>query len=71
MMTRDELIDTIIELSVELRKAKIPRGNCPYAYYTDIKQEGDCENCSQCKYDFFKKYRENLEAHFANERGEG
>lgn len=69
MMTRDELIDTIIELSVELRRAKIPNGNCPYAYYYDIKNENDCENCSQCKHDFYEKYKEMLEQKFAKERG--
>ena len=67
-MTRNELVDTIIDLAVELRKAKIPNGNCPYAYYTDVKQDGDCENCTECKYRFFEKYREQLEQKFAKER---
>ena len=67
MLTRNELIDTIIELSVALRKAKIPQGHCPYAYYNDIKND-KCENCSECKYDFFEKYRQTLEEHYKTER---
>lgn len=55
MATIEELKEIIIELKVDLAKAKVPNGHCPYAYYPNIKQEGDCDDCNKCQRDFFSK----------------
>ena len=57
MATVEELKEMIIELKVDLAKAQIPQGHCPYAYYPGI--EGGCVadiDCGRCKREFFEKY---------------
>lgn len=56
MATVEELKEMIVELKVDLAKASVPNGHCPYAYYPGIKQDGDCDDCNKCKREFFEKY---------------
>ena len=56
MVSVKELKEMIIDLRMDLVKANIPYGNCPYAYYSTSKQK-DRENCndiscSECKRKF-------------------
>ena len=62
MATVEELKEMIVELKVDLAKANIPYGNCPYAYYPGV--EGGCVAdiaCSQCKQEFWQRYRVKVE----------
>ncbi len=54
MATIEQLKERIIELKVEVARATVPQGHCPYAYYTCIPKEENCDNCAECK--FFEKY---------------
>lgn len=56
MATIEQLKEIIVELRLELMRAKIPQGHCPYAYYHGVEQEGDCDDCDECKRKFFEKY---------------
>ena len=63
MATVKELKEIIIELKMDLVKANIPYGNCPYAYYPGI--EGECSadiSCTKCKQEFFEKYENKIRA---------
>lgn len=56
MASVEELKKMIIDLRMDLVRANIPRGNCPYAYYSTSKQK-DRENCddiscSECERKF-------------------
>lgn len=55
-----ELKEIIIKLKVELAKAMVPYGNCPYAYFPGI--NGECEDvdCNICKQNFWDKYKEQV-----------
>jgi hypothetical protein len=62
MATVEELKEIIIELKVDLAKARVPYGNCPYAYYPGI--NGECRedgDCSVCKQEFWQRYRAEVE----------
>lgn len=55
MASVNELKEMIIDLRMNLVRANIPSGNCPYAYYrTTTEREGDCEDCDKCSAQFFK-----------------
>lgn len=56
MATIEQLKEIIVELRLELIRANIPQGHCPYAYYYGVEQEGDCDDCNECKRKFFEKY---------------
>lgn len=60
MATVEELKEIIIDLKLSLAKANIPQGHCPYAYYSNIEQEGDCDDCNKCKRQFFEKYEDKV-----------
>ena len=62
MATVEELKEMIIELNVDLAKAHIPYGHCPYAYYSGVEQDGDCDDCDKCKREFFEKYENIIRA---------
>ena len=62
MKTVKELKDIIIDLKVDLAKARVPYDNCPYAYYPGI--NGECRedgDCSVCKQEFWQRYRAEVE----------
>lgn len=56
MATVEELKEIIVELKVDLAKASVPNGHCPYAYYPGMKHDSDCDDCNKCKREFFQKY---------------
>jgi hypothetical protein len=56
MATIEQLKEIIIELKVDAARARVPYGHCPYAYYTCIENEEDCDDCNKCMRNFFEKY---------------
>lgn len=56
-----ELKEMIVDLRVELLQARIPNGNCPYAYYS-MEKDTDCNeiSCDECQSNFFEKYAEEV-----------
>lgn len=59
MATIEQLKEIIIELKVDVARARVPYGHCPYAYFTCVETEeecGDCD-CTECKCKFFEKYK--------------
>ena len=62
MATAEELKEIIIGLKVDLAKANVPYGHCPYVYYPSIKQDGECDDCNKCKREFFEKYESTVRA---------
>lgn len=57
-----ELKEMIIDLRMNLVKANIPSGNCPYAYYSIENPAGDCGSvsCNECKSIFLDKMRSEI-----------
>lgn len=70
MYSREELVERIIDLRVDLIDASIPAGNCPYAYYTkvprDLNECGDID-CSYCRHKFLKAAREQIKKEWMEE----
>lgn len=64
MASEKELKKMIVELRMDLVKANIPYGNCPYAYYSTSKQKDreNCDNisCNECKSNFLNDIREDI-----------
>lgn len=60
MVTIQELKEIIVNLKIDLMKANIPNGHCPYAYYYSVEQESDCDDCDKCKREFFEKYENKI-----------
>lgn len=46
-----ELKEIIVDLKMELIEANIPRGHCPYSYYSPIEgRKIDCSiDCNDCR----------------------
>ncbi len=57
------LKEIIVDTKMNLVKAVIPDGHCPYAYYTleDDDDDRDCTNCTVCRKNFFEKIRKKIE----------
>lgn len=57
-----ELKEMIVNLKVQLVRANIPRGHCPYAYYsTSKKKERSCDiDCDQCQNEFLKDIEKDI-----------
>ena len=62
-----ELKEIIIELEMDLIKANIPQGHCPYAYFTinnKNKKDIDCNaydwDCDKCNNDFYVEYEKEI-----------
>lgn len=58
----DELKQMIVNLRLDLVKAKIPKGHCPYAYYHIEKSRDNCEDCTECNAEFFAAMKKKIEA---------
>ena len=58
----EDRIEQLIELAMIYRRSQLPDGYCPYAYFGhqnyECRDDGDC---NQCRHDFFKKERHELE----------
>lgn len=65
--TAKELKEIIVKLKMDMVKATIPNGHCPYAYYHIDEDDADrnCDDCNQCKKDFFNKMRKIIEKEVA------
>lgn len=61
--TVEELKDMIVDLKIDLVKANIPKGHCPYAYYPIEKPISNCDGdiCEDCKKNFFNIMRKAIE----------
>ena len=61
--TVKELKDIIVDLKMDLVKANIPSGNCPYAYYHRENPIEDCNSvsCGECKRIFLDGIRKDIE----------
>lgn len=61
--TVKELKDIIVDLKMDLVKANIPSGNCPYAYYHRENPIEDCNSvsCEECKRIFLDVMRKDIE----------
>lgn len=61
--TVKELKDIIANLKMDLVKANIPSGNCPYVYYHRENPIEDCNSvsCGECKKIFLDGMRKDIE----------
>lgn len=62
----EELKEEIVDLRMQLVKANIPDGNCPYAYYTIEGATGPCHDCDKCKQNFMESMRKMIEEEVKN-----
>ena len=61
-----ELKEMIVELKLDLIRARVPRGHCPYSYYdTSSRKNIDCNevNCDECE----RMFMENIEKEIRKE----
>lgn len=67
MATVEELKEMIVDLRVEVVKAKIPDMDCPYAHFRSIESPTNCNDavCEKCKDIFFEKIREKFKKEVA------
>ena len=62
MATVKQLKEMIVDLKVELVKARIPQGHCPYAYYKPSNPHNeDCSDCTACSRLFLEEIRADIE----------
>lgn len=61
MTTTNELKEMIVKLKMDLLKVQIPKGTCPYTYYTPSNgKKIDCTmDCNEC-WNKFMKAREEI-----------
>lgn len=64
MKTNSELKEIIVRLKMDLLKMQIPRGYCPYTYYTPIngKKISCIIDCDKCWEDFMNRREEIIRA---------
>ena len=58
-----ELKEMIVDLKLDLIRANIPQGNCPYAYYQPTtKRDIDCNEigCNECKRIFMEDMKRDI-----------
>ena len=64
MASIEELKKIIVDLRMDLVRESIPRGHCPYAYYSTSKQkdrEGcDDIDCSECMRNFLSDKKNDI-----------
>lgn len=56
-----ELKEMIVELEMDLIKATIPDGYCPYAFYPIGNKDREsikCRDCDKCTETYFEEYEE-------------
>lgn len=60
--TVKELKDMIVDLKMDLVRANIPSGNCPYAYYHRENPVENCNDisCGECKRIFLDGMRKDI-----------
>lgn len=63
MATVERLKEIIVDLKVALRNSYIPKGHCPYAYYSvEGAKDIDCDSfdCDLCRREFMELYRKQV-----------
>lgn len=64
MLSNEELKKIIVGLQMDLIRANIPRGHCPYTYYSTSKKSScDYDNdidCYECMRQFLKDKMEDI-----------
>lgn len=60
----NELKEIIVELKMELLKANIPKGHCPYSYYKPTAERKiDCSiDCDACRWLFMQDMEKDIRA---------
>lgn len=60
--TTQELKRIIVDLRMDLVKETVPKGYCPYSYYSSVTQPVNCDyiDCDECRTLFFEKMEENI-----------
>ena len=60
--TTEELKRIIVDLRVNLVDATIPKGHCPYAYYSSLMKPDNCNDidCYECHTLFLRKMEEKV-----------
>lgn len=71
MASEKELKEMIVDLKMELIEANIPKGHCPYFYYSTSKKchaEVNCNEveCDECQRQFYNDKREDIEKYVNN-----
>ena len=63
MATISELKEKIVDLKLDVIRAEIPQGHCPYAYYQPTtKRDVDCNEigCNECKRIFMEDMEKDI-----------
>lgn len=62
--TVEELKNIIVDLRMDLVRANMSSGNCPYAYYHRENPVEDCNSvsCGKCKRIFLERMRKDVES---------
>lgn len=68
MKTVDELKEIILKLKMDNLKIQIPKGTCPYTYYTPSNNNKiNCiMDCNECWYTFMERREEIIRAEVRN-----
>ena len=66
-MTKAQLKEVIVDLKMQLVKASVPQGHCPYSYYSVPNPISDCNSidCSACHEIFHDNMRKIITAEVA------
>ena len=57
-----KLKEMIINLKMELIEKRVPKGHCPYTYYTQVTRRSmGCTNCVECRREFMEYMKKNIE----------
>lgn len=63
--TKAELKERIVELELDLVRAQIPKGHCPYAYYMTQERPEECDGCDECQERFMIQMEQRIRAKVA------
>ena len=65
--TIEKLKEMIVDLRMDMVRANIPSGNCPYAYYHRENPISSCNDvsCNECKEIFLDGMRKDIEKEVA------
>lgn len=66
-MTREEMLETIVDLRMELLGYQIPAGYCPYHYLGRPKPCAESEkhfDCDSCRMNCFMELRKEIEKQY-------
>ena len=62
-----KLKEMIVNLKMELIEKKVPKGHCPYTYYTQVSRRNvDCTDCDECRREFIEEIEKNIRKEVEN-----